>query len=476
MVWTILESFGISGLSIIGLIVVARYIAPAEMGVAAMAQGIVQLLNIPVEFLFVDALIRHRQAEEIDYDTAHFVSVVMGIILTMLCWLMSGQVSTWLHVPEMASVLAWMGLSIAAMGFGAVIIARQRREMEFRALAIRSFAGRLAGVSVGIAVAVMGGGVWSLVAQQVLMVAFATFVLWIQCTERPSLRFSYPHFKDLATFGVRTIAVVGLNMSVQRIFTLFVGSALSTAAAGYLNLAFRVVDILRDIVTNAVAQLALPMFSRHSDDVGQIKKIFMAAVRFTSAVTFPLFAGLALCSADFIHLVFGPQWTEAAPYISLLSFLTLVHFSRLYSNSMVTARGYPHLPLVPDAAALVWVVLGMIIFGTHSLTLAALVWALRLCVSLPIDMYNIRRVVHIGYWEQVQGVVVPLFSVTAMAIAILGIHIVLPGSILPLIRLVVDAAVGGIAYGATLWALDKQRITDLLHFALEGLRQRKAHS
>lgn len=469
MVWTVLESFGVSGLSIIGLIVVARYISPEDMGVAAMAQSIVQLINIPVEFLFMDALIRRKNAEEIDFDTAHTVSVFMGIAVSLMCWLSAAPVSHWLNVPQMAPVLAWMGLSVAAMGLGTAITARQRREMDFRALAIRSFAGRLVGVVAGIAIAVMGGGVWSLVAQQVLMTAFATLALWLQCSARPSFRFSYRHFRELASFGKNTVAVVLLNFSTQRVFTLFVGASLSTAAAGYLNLAFRVVDILRDIVTNAVVQLALPMFSRHSDDLAQLRKIYDRAVSFTCAVTFPMFAGLAICAPDFIHIVFGPQWDNAVPYVTLLACLTLVHFIRLYSNSLLTARGYPHLPLVPDAAALSVVLLGMVFWGQFSLQAAAAVWAIRLAASLPVDMYNIRRVVHIGYLQQVRGAFTPILAVAAMAVMLGLLLIPVLAGFVPLVRMALMGFCGAAVYAATLWLLDRHRISELLQFARAGL-------
>lgn len=471
MAWTALESFGVSGLSIIGLIIIARCVSPEELGIAAMALSIVQLLNIPVEFLFMDALIRKKDAEQIDYDTAYCVSVASGIFLSLLCWLLSEPVAHLFNMPALAPVLAWMGLSIAATGFGSVIIARQRREMEFRALAIRSFAGRLIGVGGAIAVALMGGGAWAIVAQQVLMVSCSSAVLWLQSTRRPSLRFSYTHFIDLARFGKNTVAIVGINYSIQRLFTLFVGAGLSSAAAGYINLAFRVVDILRDIVSGVVIQLALPMFTRTSEDKEKTKHIYGKATALTCTITYPLFAGLALCSADFITFVFGVQWTEAAPCVTLLALLTLVHFSRLYSNSILTANGYPHLPVLPDLGALVVIVICTPLFGTASLMAAIGVWALRLCVSLPIDVYNIRKVFSIGTAQQFSGALKPLISCVAMAGTVIALHSVL-GNYSIFMRLAMEATAGALTYAAVLLLIDRQRIADIMHFGLLVLRRR----
>lgn len=471
MVWTALESFGVSGLSIIGLIIIARYVSPEELGIAAMALSIVQLLNIPVEFLFVDALIRKKDAEQIDYDTAHSVSVVLGISISAACWLFSGHIAHLFNMPSLAPVLAWMGLSVAAMGFGAIIIARQRSEMEFRALAIRSFAGRFIGVIAAIAVALMGGGAWAIVAQQVLMVLCSSVVLWLQCKNRPSLRFSYTHFIDLARFGKNTVAIVGINFSIQRLFTLFVGAGLSPAAAGYINLAFRAVDILRDIVSNVVVQLSLPMFTRTSEDRDKTKSIYVKATSLTCALTYPLFAGLALCSSDFITFVFGSQWHDASPCVALLALLTLVHFTRLYSNSMLTANGYPHLPILPDLGALVFIVVITPWFGTASIMAAISVWALRLCVSLPIDVYNIRKVFGISLMHQFRGALEPFIACLTMAAVVLLLHSML-GNYSILLRLIIEAAAGALTYATVLLFIDRKRIHDIMHFGLLVLHRR----
>src|SRR3546814_11221264 len=54
-------SGGLSGLMLITAIVLARLLGPAEFGVAALALGIVQLLNLVVEMLFHDAIVQRKQ-------------------------------------------------------------------------------------------------------------------------------------------------------------------------------------------------------------------------------------------------------------------------------------------------------------------------------------------------------------------------------------------------------------------------------
>ena len=179
LVWTSLESFALSGLSLISLAVFARFLSPAEFGLAAIALAIVQGLTVPVELLFRDALIQRKDLQDIQVNSAFTVSVGLGAALCGGCWLCSPSlIERWLREPQLGHVLKWMSLSLIGMGFGSVVVAMQRRKLEFRALALRSLLGRASSAVVAISLAFMGAGVWSLVAQQVLLVCLGTLTLW----------------------------------------------------------------------------------------------------------------------------------------------------------------------------------------------------------------------------------------------------------------------------------------------------------
>ena len=63
LLWTALESGAISGLAFAALVVFGWTLTPAELGIGALAFSVVQLLNLPVELLFHDALIQRREID-----------------------------------------------------------------------------------------------------------------------------------------------------------------------------------------------------------------------------------------------------------------------------------------------------------------------------------------------------------------------------------------------------------------------------
>ena len=474
LIWTALESFGVSGISLISVIVYARFLSPTELGVAAMALGVVQLLNIPVEVLFHDALVQRKETTKRHFDSAYTISVLLGMLLAGLCWLGAEWFSALIGAPAIAPVLKWMSLSLPFMGFATAVTAQQRRAMEFRPLAIRSVIGRTLGGIIGIVMAVAGAGVWSLVAQQVLTVAFSTVILWILASNRPSWHIYGIESKELLRYGFFSTGVTFLAVSIQRVFTLMVGALLGTHVAGYFDLAFRVVHTARDLFFGAVSQISLPMFSRLQDNRQSLTNAYASAVQFTCVFMFPLFAGLAVCSTELVMLLFGERWETVIPIIATVSTLTLVFFARAYSSPMMSAAGRPSYPFPFLIIEVAFIVIGMLLIGRESYAWACAVWAARILLSVPIDVYMLKRATGLNVRDQTRGLPVLILCTLGMSMAVLAIKLWLVPNLPVAARLFFMVGVGVLVFPALLWLTDPTMVRRIVAFTGDIRRKRIA--
>jgi O-antigen/teichoic acid export membrane protein len=472
LIWTALESFGLTGLSFLSLIVLSRILEPADFGAAAMALGVIQLLNLPVEMTFHDALVQRRAVTDTDFDTAFTVNVVMGTLLSGVCWLGADTFGAAVGEPKVAALLGPMSLSLPAMGFAASVIADQRRRMAFRPLALRSLFGRSGGALLAIAAALGGAGVWSLVVQQVASVVLAALTLWVLAARRPRLGVAKDALRGLVGFGIRTVAVTLVSFSAPRLFITGIGTLLGVTAAGYVALAFRCIDMLRDLFAGAILQIALPVFSRLQDDRARLERHFTAAVELATALMYPVFIGLALAAPDIIGLVFGAKWLTATPYFALVAVLTLQYITRMFSAPLMAAVGKPHYSLASGVAQLLILAAGLACFGRISLTAAMMVWALRLVITMPLDMLMLSRASGISPWQQIKGALPSVPLVLAMAAVVLGVQ-VLASDLPQLVRLLVMVASGVVSYLLLLITFRRalvQRVSGLVRVSLRSLR------
>lgn len=473
LVWTTLESFTLSGLSLISLFIFARLLSREDFGHAAIALAIVQMLTVPVELLFHDAIVQRKEIDDSHTDSAFMVSVVLGIVLWAVCWFGSGVIEGWIGTPGVGEVLKWMSLSLIGMGFGAVLVATQRRKLEFRSLAVRSLIGRGGSAVVAIGIAFAGGGVWALVAQQVLLVCLGTLMLWILADERPRFRFHWEPTKVLLHFGVFTTMSQLVALAIQRVFMVQVGAYLGSASTGLLSVAFRGADMLRDLMCNAVYQIAMPLYSRLSDERESLFEAYNRSVQLTTLITYPVFVGLAVCADDVVVIAFGKDWAAAGPYFAFVCLLTLPFFLRMYSVTLLRAVGRPGMPIMELAAQTLVSAGCMVWFGYQSVELAMVAWASRLVVSMPIDLYVTRQVSGMGYVRQLRGSGTPFVAAVVMAATALALKAyVLPASLPSFVRLLPIGLVGAAVYVATVAIINRPLIKQLVDFVGQSLPSR----
>jgi polysaccharide transporter, PST family len=449
VLWTVLESGGMTGVSLVTLVVFARQLAPAELGSAALALSLVSLLTLPVEVLFQDALVQRREAGQKHFDTAFTVSLGLGVGLSALCWLCADLVGAAVGDPQAAAALGWMSLSLPASGLAGALVARNRREFRFRDLAVCSFAGRLVGGCTAVAIALLGAGVWAPVAQQVLSVALPAALLWAATPERPRLGFGRNEFRDLFGFGLRLLGTNAATMVMPRLFMLQVGVVLGTQAAGYFNLAFRAVDVLRDVATTAIWRVVFPLFSRLGEAPRLLRRAFAGAAETTCALGFPIFAGLAAVAPDVVAVVFGPKWLAAAPIVVALCGVAMIHLVRLYAWAAVVALGRPLHPL-PGQFVEAAVVLAWPLLGPASAGVAAAAWVLRAVVAWPVDAWMLRRASGLDPKAQNRGLPSIALVAGAMAGGVVALGAALPDSLPGALRLAVLVAFGAAFYAALL--------------------------
>ena len=138
--------------------------------------------------------------------------------------------------------------------------------MDFKTLTKVSFIENALSGVVGVTLAVMGFGVWSLVAQQVSASIIRTLLLWVLNSWRPALVFSFGSLRRLFGFGSRMLASGLLEQIFSNSFHLVIGKLFSAADLGYFTRARTFQEIPTNTLSGLVSRVVFPVFSSIQDD------------------------------------------------------------------------------------------------------------------------------------------------------------------------------------------------------------------
>jgi PST family polysaccharide transporter len=471
-IWSAVENGGLAFVSFASLVVYSRYLSPSDFGLFSIVLSLVELAGVLVTHLFHDALVQKPELTREHFDTAFTTTLVLSFVLLGAAIVLGPFFARTVGHPEAGKVLAWTALVFPFTALSATIVPWQRRRLEVRSLAVRSLVGRLSGAAIGILLVVLGAGLWGLVAQSVLVALSGSVLLWWLATERPRLRFSLRALKSLLGFGALTVGSMLLNTGIGRLYTIVVGISLGTQAAGYLNLAFRAVDVFWSIAATAVSQVAFPVFARLQLDAKRLHRAYTSAVEFTCLALYPCFIGIGVVAPELVELLFGQKWLVSVPYVQVLAALIILRAPRQLGRPLLTAVGRPQDALIGLVAELILVAALLVFPGARSLTLAMAIWAAREALSFPLVAYLVKKGTGVGYLSQVAGARSALLSSLAVVIAVGLVRRLVPIPGGPGLRLVVFASVGAAAYLGSAWAVDRRGVRAVSDFVLSAVRRR----
>lgn len=468
LLWSAVENGSLAIISFGSLIVFSRLLSASDFGLFSVVSAIAELLGMVVTMLFHDALVQRVEVNDYHFDTAFTVGCVMSLVMSAACWGFAVPFEHLVHMPGAGKVLGCMGFVFPCLAVSATIVARQRREFGFKALAIRSLAGRVLGGVIGIAAALWGAGVWSLVFQQVITALIGSLALWLTCDRLPRFRFRFVEFRQLLTFGIFAVGGLFLSFSIKRLFTIFAGLFLGVATAGYLNLGFRVVDVFWSISATAVGQVSLPMLAGLQTDSIRLKRAYRRSVEYACLLLYPCFVGIAVTAPELVAIIFGKHWAPVVPCVAALAVLVLVQAPRLFTTPVLTAVGRPRDPMFAVAIELVFMLTMIGVFGLHSLMWATALWIASECMQVPVSTWILRRATGFSLADQFGGAVTPLLASMAMACVVLAVRKLLPPDLAVELRLAMLILAGVAAYLLSLVLLNRRLIPNFFDFIRSG--------
>ncbi len=472
--WSVVENGGLTLVSFATLIVLARYLSPSDFGVFSIVLAAVELLGVTIGMLFHDALIQREKVTDLHFDTAFTVTIALGLMLSAVCWALGPWFSGLVGDPVAGRVLGWTALALPFAGISATIAAQQRREFRFRVLAVRSLVGRVSGATLGMLLAFLGLGYWSLVSQHVLIAAMGSLVLWLAATRAPRFRFGKREAGELMGFGLKSLAGLVLGFALKRVFIIVAGVSLGTDAAGYLNMSFRLVDVVWSVSAVAVSQVALPVLSRLQGQPERLRSAFGDANEMVGIAFFALFVGIAITAPELVELLFGPRWQSIAPYVSLLALLVFVQTPRMLIAPVLKATGWPGWTLVGTVAQGIVIAALIATFGIPTVGTAVAIWMLGELIAWPVMAQSLKAKAGIGFIDQLRSLMTPALAALAMAVAAFALRHAMGDGLPVLTRLIAIGGTGAVVFLVAVTLLDRAALERLWLFFRSAARPRAA--
>jgi PST family polysaccharide transporter len=434
---------------------VARLIGPAEVGRAALAGAVVMLVQPVAAYAFTNAMVQRPRLEAEDVATVLWTSLGLALVLVLSIG-GAGLLLGGLFAPGVGPVLAALSLILPLNAVEGTANGLLLRQGTFRALALRGIGGHAAGLTTGLTLAIWGWGAWAVVGQQFAYFGTSALLAAIFARLRPLRALRLATLREMSNFAVTSAAGGMADRAGFRLFLLVVAGGLP-ALAGVLQIAFRIVEVARDLPSPFVHRYGLPALSRLQSRPQAFLRRLEAVCQLSALVFAPAFVGLALSAAEVQTVLLGPSWAGIVAPVQVLSSALAFGAFALPLGMAFTAAGLPGLNLWLTVGGIGLTLLLAAMVPAGSAVLAAAAWAVALVADAVAASVLASRRIGFPLARQLRLLAVALLPAAAVAGAVLSADAIgLLPTASPLARLAAKVAAGIVAGGPILLLLARR--------------------
>jgi O-antigen/teichoic acid export membrane protein len=395
---------------------------------------------------------------------ASLILLILSIPLAMALGWAYGE-------PQMVLLLPVCMVSNFFSGHSDILSGLVRRQRRFTDLAIATLIGNAIGITLSVVLALLGAGVWALIAQRILITAARAVALQARARHIVLPSRSLGHLRDLVRYGGFAVVDRMIDNLIFLAFNYVVAGFYGLNTLGHVNMAMRLVEPIRGAIGATGHNLAFSFFARLQNDPEKLRDRAETIIGNSALATAPVFVGLAAVTPVLLPLVAGPGWDESIGIgICLAIGSAIVIPSRLFYTAF-SARAKPEISLLGNVAAFAVTLAVLILgagFGPISVGLA------RIAADLAQTVIAIAAPPRLLAWSRLGRfmTLAPAWCIAAlMGVAVVGFdRFVLDYS--RLAQLVLCIVVGVALYGLFLSLFARSRMAGLT--SVIGIRVKPA--
>ena len=177
--WSAADTFLGHGVTFLVGLVLARLLSPEEYGLIGIVTIFTTVMSGIVDSGFSNALIRKQGVTDEDYSTLFFFNLGVSVLLYVLLFWGAPWISIFFERPQLIAVVRVMGLLLILQALSIVHNTILSRRIDFKTKTKASLISAIASGIIGVLMAIVGFGVWSLVGQQLSRQLIYSLCLWV---------------------------------------------------------------------------------------------------------------------------------------------------------------------------------------------------------------------------------------------------------------------------------------------------------
>jgi len=313
-----------SGLQVLLIAVLARFINPSEYGIFAIVAIYTGLGMAVLDGGLSMATIQKDTITHQQVSNLFWFNTITGASLTAILALASPFIADYFNEPELLPALSATAFVFLISGISVQHDAILRRLMRFSDIVKIDLISFLIGSVVSISLALNGYGYWALISSYLTTAVVKSMLNWGYTKWRPSNLQRNVGTRPLISFGLKLAGSSFINLLSQNITPFALGSIAGAGFLGLYNRTFALASIPTRQAFPPLLNVLRPALSRVSDDPIRLRIVGMALLTKVCMLTTFISSLLFLTAEGIILVMLGDDWGNAVPILKIVSMTAML--------------------------------------------------------------------------------------------------------------------------------------------------------
>lgn len=448
-------------------VILARLLVPADFGLMATASAIYVVMSLFVDLGLSSALIHFQDPPTGALSTLYWLNVAAALVFMVFFMALAWPLAHVYGLPALAPTLVALGIALPLGAAGQQFRVVAEKELRFSRLAVVEVTAACCGFASAWAIALADGGVAALVASVLVTAGTSSALSWLLLSRgrRPTFHFAPREILPFLRYGAYRLGdalVNGINSQLD----VLIGSAVASPGAmgAYTVPRDLALKFATTFINPVVTRVGLPVMAQVRDDTHALKRVYLATLRLTASINFPVYVCIGVFADEFVELLYGPRWLAAAPFLRLFAAWGLVRSianpigSLLYAVGATRRAFWWNMLLLLLTPAALWLAADH--FGLRGLALCLV--AIQLALFVPTWRHLVKPCCGASFGEYAMQLLPPFACASVAGVtAWMAVHALHDG----MLRLLAGGGIGAAGYLVLSWVFNRRWIAAMLALA-----------
>ncbi|MEJ5866621.1 lipopolysaccharide biosynthesis protein [Pseudokineococcus sp. 5B2Z-1] len=301
------------------VVVLARLLVPEDFGLVAMVTAVIGIADLVRDFGLSSAAVQARTLEDDERTNLFWANTALGLTCTLVAAASAPLLVTLYDEPRLLPVVLALSPIFLLSGLGTQLRADLTRSLRLGWLALSDVLAQAVAVAAAVTLALLGAGLWAVVAQQLVGAAAGLVVVASAVHWRPRRYRRGVSLRRFFGYGSGLLGTQAMTYVTKNVDDVALGAVWGAGPLGLYTRAYQLLLAPLNQINAPMTRVALPVLSRLQDDDAGYAHALGRAQLVGCYVTTTVLLVVAGLADPVVDVLFGPGWAGVVPLLLVLA-------------------------------------------------------------------------------------------------------------------------------------------------------------